>query len=151
MTRWSIYYYYYYYIFIRTLYNIMYVSIISEARFWFQSRLLSGSRYPSIVQSTPGGGVKVTPEFWVAQLWRRLMGRFVLDIQQQQQEDGGHGGDSSGGRSGGGSGSLPGSVRVYAHAGIALDGRAGIYSNIHVRMYELIRPLASIRNSGPFD
>ena len=126
----------------------MYVSIISEARFWFQSRL-SGSRYPSIVQSTPGGGVKVSPEFWVAQLWRRLMGRFVLDIQQQQQQqqqDGGHGGDSSGD-----SGSLPGSVRVYAHAGISLDGRAGIYSNIHVRMYELIRPLASIRNSGPFD
>ena len=47
------------------------------------------------VLPVPGGGVTVTPEFWLSHIWRVTMGQKVLAV----------------------SGDRTGAVRVYAHSG----------------------------------
>ena len=77
--------------------------------FWFADKLGAAAaaghavvckqQFQYQLRSQPGGGVAVTPEFWLTQLWRALMGRDVLTV------------------TGGG-----GSVRCYAHKSRAVGG-----------------------------
>lgn len=72
--------------------------------FWYADKLGAAAaaghtavmkqEYADQVVATPGGGVTVTPEFWLSQLWKATMGQNVLSVA----------GDRSG------------LVRVYAHS-----------------------------------
>lgn len=72
------------------------------------------------VVSERGGGVSVTPEFWLTQLWRKLMGTRVLDVV----------GDRSG------------SLRVYAH------GQQSGSGPVAVLVINLARTPADVTISG---
>jgi hypothetical protein len=82
--------------------------------FWYADKLGAAAQtghavvckqqYHYQVISVDGGGVRVTPEFWLTQLWKQLMGTHVLRVLDSVAAD---------------IGKLPGSVRVYAHGGAA--------------------------------
>ena len=96
------------------------------AVFWYADKLgaAAAARHSVVIKqefldqvvAVPGGGVTVTPEFWLSTMWRETMGRDVLSV----------GGDRGG------------NIRVYAHAGLPVrtSSNSSAYSSsnsTHVR------------------
>jgi hypothetical protein len=95
--------------------------------------LVAKQEFKDLVVSQPGGGVTTSPEFWVAVLWKKLMGTTVLGVQ----------------------GNRSGTTRVYAHldpagkkVGVAVINLGNASQTVDFAVVGTGRPPADTSTSG---